>query len=262
LMAVLMPALAQVRAKAKAVACMSNLKQWGAIFAMYTGDNDGYFQEGWTVDITCGDRWFDLLRPYFGDNNDILFCPTAPESKCRENGEGIRTGENGKFSAWGKFIGGPIGGDGVDWTSLHSSAGSYGINIYVCNPTAEVGFPEPEDFWRTTNVKNPGEIPLLFDSLWLDVFNDTPADDEPEFDGDFTENGHIFPMKNVCIDRHSEHVNMLFLDLTVRRVGLKELWLLKWHRAWYRLLEDVGTPAWDTLPPEHWMYNMKNYEYF
>ena len=38
LMAVLMPALAQVRAKAKAVVCMSNLKQWGAVFQMYTGD--------------------------------------------------------------------------------------------------------------------------------------------------------------------------------------------------------------------------------
>ncbi len=43
LMAILMPALQQVRKQAKAVICQSNLKQWGTIFAMYTEDNNGFF---------------------------------------------------------------------------------------------------------------------------------------------------------------------------------------------------------------------------
>jgi len=165
LMAILMPALSKVRNKAKAAVCQSNLKQWGAVFNMYTTDNNGYFQEGWTVEIKCGDRWYDLLRPYFGDNNDILFCPTAPASKCREDGNGNPTGERGTFSAWGRFVGGPRGGVTRKYpTSLPGSAGSYGINIYVCNPTSAVGRPM-EYFWRTPNVKKPDEIPLLFDSV-------------------------------------------------------------------------------------------------
>ena len=41
LMAVLLPALERVRRQARSVACQSNLKQWGAIFAMYLGDSDG-----------------------------------------------------------------------------------------------------------------------------------------------------------------------------------------------------------------------------
>jgi prepilin-type processing-associated H-X9-DG protein len=35
-------------------------------------------------------------------------------------------------------------------------------------------------------------------------------------------------MKLVCIKRHSGGINMLFLDWSVRKVGLKELWTLAW----------------------------------
>ena len=37
-------------------------------------------------------------------------------------------------------------------------------------------------------------------------------------------------MYHVCINRHDGYVNYLFMDWSVRRVGLKELWKLKWHR--------------------------------
>ena len=45
LMAILIPALNQAREQAKAVICQSNLHQWGAIFLMYTDDNDGRERE-------------------------------------------------------------------------------------------------------------------------------------------------------------------------------------------------------------------------
>ena len=38
-------------------------------------------------------------------------------------------------------------------------------------------------------------------------------------------------MNHFCIDRHGGFVNFLFMDWSVRRVGLKENWTLKWHRA-------------------------------
>jgi hypothetical protein len=43
---------------------------------------------------------------------------------------------------------------------------------------------------------------------------------------------------------------------TVRKIGLKELWRLKWHRRY-----DVnGEPPvmWDE--PSHWMYGFKDYD--
>jgi hypothetical protein len=38
-------------------------------------------------------------------------------------------------------------------------------------------------------------------------------------------------MKRICINRH-DGINMAFLDWSVRKVGLKELWALKWHKAY------------------------------
>jgi prepilin-type processing-associated H-X9-DG protein len=32
------------------------------------------------------------------------------------------------------------------------------------------------------------------------------------------------------MNRHSGFLNGLFLDWSVKRVGLKELWTMKWHR--------------------------------
>ena len=265
LMAILMPALAKVRNKAKAVVCQSNLKQWGAIFEMYTNDNDGYFQEGWTVDILCGQRWFDMMRPYFGDNNDILFCPSAPASNVRQR-YGEFTGESGPFSAWGIFEGGPLMGHTRRYpTSLRGSAGSYGLNIYVCNPSA-IAIGNWTDakrwFWRTSNVRGAGEIPLLLDCMWIDVFP-RPYELPPLYDGECTgvDNGGNLPssMKKSCVNRHDEHINMIFLDYGVRKVGLKELWELKWHRMWEEKYIDAGCPPTEWNDPDHWMYNMKDY---
>jgi prepilin-type processing-associated H-X9-DG protein len=243
------------RARAKEIVCRANLQKWGAVFDMYTSDNNGSFQEGWTVNIRCGDRWFDLLRPYLDDNNDLHCCPTAVE--LREL-YGTATGVTGKFSAWGKFIGGPVGEKSLGYpTSLRGSYGSYGINIYVCNPTAAVGRAWAL-FWRTPNVSGADQIPVLFDSMWIDIFA-LPDDEPPMFDGDFSENGHIDGMKNVCIDRHNAAVNMLFMDFSVRKVGLKQLWTLPWHREWSEDLAAAGGLPTEWNDPNHWMYNMKDY---
>ena len=36
-------------------------------------------------------------------------------------------------------------------------------------------------------------------------------------------------MRRVCLNRHSEAVNGAFLDWSVRKIGLKELWTLSWY---------------------------------
>ncbi|HUW19014.1 MAG TPA: hypothetical protein VMW16_06910 [Sedimentisphaerales bacterium] len=54
------------------------------------------------------------------------------------------------------------------------------------------------------------------------------------------------------MNRHMEAINVLFADWHVERVGLKRLWLLKWHSKW-----PTGTdhlPVWPL-----WMQGMKDY---
>ncbi|MGB9603335.1 MAG: prepilin-type N-terminal cleavage/methylation domain-containing protein, partial [Limisphaerales bacterium] len=50
LAALLLPALSKAKAKAQAIACTNNLKQWGLAFRMYTDDNQDIVpEEGNTV---------------------------------------------------------------------------------------------------------------------------------------------------------------------------------------------------------------------
>jgi prepilin-type processing-associated H-X9-DG protein len=74
-------------------------------------------------------------------------------------------------------------------------------------------------------------------------------------------------MDRYVINRHSGAINGLFLDWSVRKIGLKELWTLKWHRTF-----DINGPwtlaafggneaacaaAWDARSP--WMKNFPEF---
>lgn len=50
------------RRRAKEMVCLSNLRQWGTIFQMFTNDNDGYFQAGVGDGHTY--HWMNALRTY------------------------------------------------------------------------------------------------------------------------------------------------------------------------------------------------------
>jgi prepilin-type processing-associated H-X9-DG protein len=60
-----------------------------------------------------------------------------------------------------------------------------------------------------------------------------------------------------CINRHGQYVNGLFLDWSVRRIGLKELWTLKWNMQF-----DTAN-AWTKAggaQPEDWPAWMRGFE--
>jgi prepilin-type processing-associated H-X9-DG protein len=61
------------------------------------------------------------------------------------------------------------------------------------------------------------------------------------------------------MDRHSEHVNGLFLDWSVRKIGVKELWTLRWHLQFDTA--NAWTKAGGVLPEDwpHWMRGFKDY---
>ena len=65
LLAILMPALQRIKSQAKAVACQSNLRQWGLCFKMYTDDNNGRFSNVTRVKW----NWYRTLSPYHRDRN-------------------------------------------------------------------------------------------------------------------------------------------------------------------------------------------------
>ena len=83
--------------------------------------------------------------------------------------------------------------------------------------------------WGTVYVKGANSIPSLFDCIDADTAPWLSSDGPPEYDGDIMGYpGRVNAMKYFCINRHDGGINSLFLDWSVRKVGLKELWTLKW----------------------------------
>ena len=231
LMAILMPALNRVGKQAKAVTCQSNLSQWGKIFMMYTVDNDGRFASG-----SSGKVWTETLGPYYSEPK-LHCCPMATQPAFPE---GSSYPEGGKFLAWGVFDGtyAQLGLEGV--------YGSYGMNGHVSNPKAGVPDPWGRDTtknWRSAGVNGASNIPLFLDCTWLGGLPED-GDTPPQEEGDCEFGLLGTNIQGFCLDRHNGAINGLFLDFSVRKIGLKELWKLKWHRKFDTSGWSGGWPEW------------------
>lgn len=244
LMAILMPALQRVKEQAKTVACQGNLKQWGLIISMYTGDHNGYFHQGWGSSQGKKSLWMDAWLPYYKDVR-LRLCPAATKPYT----------EDGQvpFGAWGEWPAGSGEGGAI------GGSGSYGINGWVNNP---IGTPaagrDPVNYWRSVNVRGASEVPVLLDGVWARMYV-LPANKPPEYDGDAILNTSNRTMKLFSINRHNGFTSGLFLDFTVRKVGLKQLWIFKWHRNF----DTAGpwTKAGGVQPSDwpQWMRSLKDY---
>ena len=126
--------------------------------------------------------------------------------------------------------------------------GSYGINAWVESNTRQ----GKHKHWMNRDVKGSGNISLFLGANRLDGWPEV-WDEPPGFDGEFN-TGQGDNMRRFCNNRHEGFVNCLFLDFTVRKTGLKELWRINWHREWNKDIVSTGLPVW----PE-WMRNLKDY---
>ena len=247
LMSILMPSLARAKKQAATVRCLMHLKQWGLMFSMFAADNDGYLP----ASVGSNDAYYLIaLLPYLGSQRDeasrardVYLCPLAKTSR---NPNPCNRCPGTTYSAWGPWDPGGLGG----WWDT-GAMGSYGINDWCANPPEEFSFwgKPHKDAWRTPDVKGAAYVPLFLDCLYTDAFP-SHNDDPPPFP-DYYSSWASDAMQMFCIDRHNGAVNGVFLDSTVRKIGLKELWKLKWHR---RFNTNWPTPVW---PP--WMRGFKDY---
>jgi prepilin-type N-terminal cleavage/methylation domain-containing protein/prepilin-type processing-associated H-X9-DG protein len=256
LIAILLPALQRVRKQAKAVVCQANLKQWGSVFLLYTEDNQGLLPTN-----LGGALW--LLRGPFLSNDDpnkpsiyqdintkgIACCPMAVKS--RDPAPGFSKAESSSYRILSK-----PGSTFEAWeitTPLPRFRCSYGLNFYLFqNSLFDTSAPKQYRLFRPLDIypiKGAAKIPALLDSTVPFIpFFEFSSPPQNEQDG----SGFI-------INRHDGYVNGLFLDWSARRVGLKELWTLKWNMQFDTA--NKWTKAGGVQPDEwpQWMRRFKDY---
>jgi hypothetical protein len=150
----------------------------------------------------------------------------------------------------------------VSGSGTSAWVGSYAPNGWMCNPKAGTtsvwGRSPAEWHWRTPNNKDAWQIPLMSDAWWVD-FWPRDTDQPPQIPGGPGDTPNVNEMNRVCVDRHNGTLGVQFCDWSVRTVGLKELWTIKWHNHFNT--KGMYTRAGGMTPDQwpEWMQRYKDY---
>jgi prepilin-type N-terminal cleavage/methylation domain-containing protein len=228
LMSILMPALAKVRKQAMLVADLARQKQVGIVTSMYTSENNGFFNAREVGTVKGYARmWPYLLKPYYKDPL-MRFCPTAVNPKIVTGPFGCWNYQRGDFHPTRKNL--PMPGESeYDWEAGKVVegffTGSYGMNRWI-EDLQGGGMEFNPGYWRRTDVRGGDKVPVFLDCQYL-YFWPSGTAIPPAYNGDYT----APEMHWITMDRHLGYNNVVFLDFSARKVGLKELYTLKYSRT-------------------------------
>ena len=271
LMAILLPVLSRARKHAKAMVCQSRLRQWGMALSMYTEANQGRFPA--TIGSVDG-LW--LLRGAFISDKDpnapqdsfhhfhtkdIACCPMATEP----GGAGAFGGAGGNNSFGSAYQFRTRGGSAFTAWEITTPApafqGSYGLNRWLFQGLHRsfidtVMLRHGRIDLDVLSLRGRADIPVLLDAT---LPLSSPEDRDFPLLASTGDSGSHSGVLTFCMNRHDVFVNGLFLDWSVRKVGLKELWTLYWHAEFNRA--GRWTRAGGATPADwpKWMRPLKDY---
>ncbi len=249
LVSILMPALGRARKQARNVVCMANIKSWSSCIMMYLSDHDdAYWYDG--PDLRSGTEqrqgfWMGVLEDYYGENDEFRLCPTASNLTFNADEAAQNWKYGSTFEAWIA--------DGHDRFNPNErrNYGSYGTNLWL-SPTYDAlrpgwgkGYPLNKEYhWGKAKAKNANNIPIIGDCAWYGVEpwdiasapdlegNIPPGEDWVKTFKPYSGGSFKYYMWRICLDRHDGGVNWSFMDGSMRKVLLPELWALDWNKKY------------------------------
>ena len=165
LAALLLPALSKGKDMARNAACLSNLRQWGVLWKVYTGDNNDSFMSGTSRAVGSRANWVLAFTNECYRQPALLLFPKATDRRGPGAQEVHTSLDNTNAVDWG----GPT--TAYDIRRLHDPnnparplIASYGLNGWVYNRNSRSLRHQSENYrWRKDDVPQPSSTPLFLD---------------------------------------------------------------------------------------------------
>jgi prepilin-type N-terminal cleavage/methylation domain-containing protein len=224
LAAMLLPALAKSKATARKVQCISNLKQLGLAFTIYTVDHDGKtFPFSFLQNNTF---WMTVMKDYYANVGKIRLCPATKEPAIIAGGKPMPPDGTG----WGS---GTIAWWGGKNTFIQGNSGSYGLNGWLYLDRNNPKSPNGElNYLHTAQIEHASQVPVFADCNWVDGW---PLESNPppqNLSTGETSGGFANDLGRFIMNRHGKVTDIVFDDGHASSEKLEKMWSFYWHRQW------------------------------
>ena len=214
LLSILLPSLGNAREVSRTAVCLSQLRQLGMAYTMYTSENNGKTMGKYPEYPRRGIGWPGALYNYHEDT-EVMKCPSVTHLPL----------ETSAVNTMGSAKTGWAGDNGWWRTGPHKGRSSYGINSWTWSSNKD-GLETNRDKWfhNIVEMENPANTPILVDSIWPDLsphWNHSPT----STDGSNSGVGRIY------LDRHfSKKVNTVLIDGSAKSVKINKLLYFDWSK--------------------------------